>query len=109
MFSIVLLTLGCGQAERATAPPAQEPADTGSVSSMMDERIISGELQNVDLDANTFTVTSGGAEHVFVFSGTTDVIGAAGAQGLSGREGTQVTVYYREQGDSKIAMTIELQ
>lgn len=130
MFSFaVVLMLGCAPAERGDetmpgderpgaepgVPPATpEPAaprtpDPQAQTGMGQEQTVSGELTKVDMDAQTFTVSENGTEHVFSFSDMTEVEGAAGTQGLAGREGSQVTVHYTEELDTKRATRIQLQ
>lgn len=115
------LTTACNQAEEpreegAPAGEAGSPADTPREGAdmdvpsagMMEEQVVSGELKSVDSDARTFTIqTDDGREMTLSYNDATDVGGAAGEQGLTGREGTRVTVHYREQpgADTSAAST----
>lgn len=73
------------------------------------EETTAGELQAVDIAANTFTLRDiVGNEETFYFSETTEIIGAEDAQGLSGAQGNQVVVYHTEQDDRRVAVRIEI-
>jgi hypothetical protein len=89
--------------------PATETARTEAPGMGMHEGTrVSGQIERVDMDASTFTVTSAGMEHRFVFTGDTEVIGAAGTQGLASSEGDWVTVYYEDLPEGRKALRIEL-
>lgn len=114
MLCVVPLTaVACGQSEQSTLPvgeppgpeavPAPVPDSTASI-----ERWISGNLAEVDLEAKTLTVVTADGEHLFEFSDATEVVGAAGTQGLAAREGTEVAVYYREDQARHLAVRIEI-
>jgi hypothetical protein len=53
-------------------------------------------------------VMAGDVEYRFLFTDATDVLGTGGARGLTGREGTRVTVHYREELGSRMAVSIEI-
>lgn len=75
--------------------PATPPAGpTGDVRSM------GGELGAVDIEKRTFVVVVDGRELPFRFTDATQVTGASGTQGLAGRKGASVTVYYRDDAGS---------
>lgn len=78
------------------APDAQEPATS----------MVTGSLEDVDVDAQTLTVVDNDRQLRVSFSEETDVQGVAGAQGLAAREGNTVTVTYRHEGDTMIAERI---
>ena len=67
-----------------------------------------GELGAVNTDQQTFVVMVDGKEQSFRFSDATQVSGASGTQGLAGRKGARVTVYYRDSGGLRIADRIIL-
>jgi len=115
IFSMaVLITMGCQQSEQdrtviqddqaSTAEPAPLPEPLP----VLEEQTVSGQVTKVDMDARTITVAAADAEHVITFSDATAVTGAAGAQGLAGKEGTRVSVRYREDQGTKMASSIEI-
>ena len=69
---------------------------------------VTGELQEVDLTAQTIRLSVAGTERLFIFSDATTVRGASGPQGLATEEGSQVTVRYREDQGTNMALDIEL-
>jgi hypothetical protein len=108
----VLLTTACGQSEQTPAdrPLAGSPASSAADPSYApQEKMVTGALQRVDMDTKTFVLTAEGQDYVFAFSDLTQVTGAAGTQGLSGREGAVITVHYRDEGGAFIAERIELE
>jgi hypothetical protein len=108
-FSIALLALGgCQKADQSRLPPPEEMPATESAAAIAPEQVISGELTAVDPDAKTFSVMAGDVEYRFLFTDATDVLGTGGARGLTGREGTRVTVHYREELGSRMAVSIEI-
>ena len=84
------------------APPPAAPSDPVSQSTI-------GQLQKVDLPARTVTIKNldGNAE-TFFFTESTQIVGTADAQGLSVREGSQVTVGYTDKDGRKTAVRIEV-
>lgn len=103
-FVAALAAAGCQSdqgPERMTETPGQLLSDS--------EHAMSGELHTVDLDAKTFTLASDGRPEAFTFTDATEVTGAAGPQGLAGREGARATVHYREEESARIATRIVLE
>lgn len=111
-----LVAGACGGAENDStldpvdSPPASDTArPSGNTATDMNrgaEQTISGSLGKVDPDARIFTLTAEGRDQTFRFNDATDVSGMAGSQGLAGREGAHVTVYYREDGGGTMATRI---
>jgi hypothetical protein len=115
LFAAALLTIGCDdradQRQMSEQTPAVEqpaPPATGTMTAQGEVRQVEGSLQAVDLDAKTLTVRGDDMDHVFTFTDATEIRGASGAQGLSGKEGTRVTVHYQEGPTSRTATIIEL-
>lgn len=109
-----------GDDERALDDPwaAEEPATDAARApqptpqpqmGMQQEEQVSGQIEQVDTDAGTFTVTSGGMEHRFSFTDQTAIIGAAGTQGLAANEGDRVTVYYEDLPEGRQAVRVEFE
>jgi hypothetical protein len=89
--------------------PVTEPADSTTDAmppAGVNQQVISGSLGRVDPDARTFTLNAEGRQQTFHFNDATDVSGMAGTQGLAGREGANVTVYYRTEDDVMTATRI---
>lgn len=109
---------GCNRqeptAEKAAAPQsaelppaAHEPTAPSPVVDPAAEVTI-GELQNVDLQAKTLTIKDATGKPVtFSFTDSTQINLDAGAQGLTGKKGSQVTVHYVERDGGKAAVQIE--
>jgi hypothetical protein len=86
---------------QAASEPVAPPA--------LPEQWIAGELQAVDLNARTFTIREAeGTDQTLHFSESTEIVGAPDAQGLSGQQGAQVTAYYMDAGDTKMAARVEI-
>jgi hypothetical protein len=89
-------------------PVVQEPAAPSPVAEPT-EQSISGQLRAVDVAAKTVTISdSQGIDQTFAFSDSTEIVGTAGAQGLTGQQGNQITVHYGERDGSKMAVRIEV-
>jgi hypothetical protein len=85
-----------------TPPPAQETQQPRSSSDVAPpapvELTAEGELKSVDMNTKTLVVKdSAGGERTFSFSDSTGIIGAPGAQGLSGKQGSRVKIGYVTQ------------
>jgi hypothetical protein len=115
---VALLAAGCqaDQRDESIRPAAQEPlveappvAPPTTTRAIEQQQIVSGDLENVDLDGRTLTVTSADATHEFRFSDSMSVTGAQGPQGLAAREGARVNVLYSEdpQG-TKTALSVNV-
>jgi hypothetical protein len=87
--------------DQAAAPPsATAPAAA---------QIVTGELRSVDAQAKSLTVRdAAGSEQTFSFTDSTEIVGAAGAQGISAQQGNPLTVHYIEQEGRKMAVRIEV-
>jgi hypothetical protein len=113
--SALALVLACSIAPLA-CEQRQEPVNTETEARdiqsppLVEADMMSGELVSVNIDANTFKIrTEDNTEHEFRFSDATMVSGESGMQALTGREGSRVTVHYREDADGKnLASSIEL-
>jgi hypothetical protein len=115
---VVLGTVGCQQqpeqpgqtlgAPTAEAPTAEGEPPLQQLPPPSVELQVTGELQEVDLTAQTVTLSVAGTERLFTFSDATTVRGASGPQGLATEEGSQVTVRYREDQGTNMALDIEL-
>jgi hypothetical protein len=113
----VLLLTACGSqqpavenetAEEGYLPQAQEPTDPHSVDRLTEEST-TGQLQAVDLVGKTVTIKdSEGNSQTFFFSESTEIIGAADAQGLTGRQGNPVIVRHTDREGRKMAVHIEI-
>jgi len=96
-------------AENADLPPvAPESTDPippfGGI-----EQSTSGQLQSVDVVARTLTIKDiQGTDQTFSFSDSTEIIGAAGVQGLTGQQGNQVLVRHADLEGRKMAVRVEI-
>jgi hypothetical protein len=112
---IVLLMVGCGRGDdQSVIPPDEAPIAERQIpiqepSIALEEQLVSGELRQVDPEAQTFTVMTADGEQVFTFSDVTAITGTAGAQGLAGQEGARVNVRYRDEQGVKMAVSIDLE
>lgn len=123
-FSLILViclaTLSlaaCSSTEPATDKSAtkpsetsrtQQPSSTSALSDPVSQSTV-GELQEVDLAAHTVTIKNAeGRAEIFFFTEYTQIVGTADAQGLSVREGSQVTVGYTDKDGRKTAGRIEV-
>jgi hypothetical protein len=111
VFSVACSTQEEYPAQTAPTAPAEvrpETAPTTSPADLSSALVTTGELLRVDLAANTFAIrTAEGTEEILTFSESTQVFGAASAQGLSSQTGSQVRVYYIEQDGQKRAIRVE--
>jgi hypothetical protein len=105
----------CRSSEKDIQPPAQESQQTSRTSSDVVtpaapvELTVEGELKSINADAKTLVIKdASGSERTFSFSDSTGIIGAPGAQGLSGKQGSHVRVGYVMQGDISSANWIEI-
>ena len=99
VFASALVPLACEQRQEP-ASAENEARDVQAPGLVESEEMIVGKLLSVDADAKTFTVEGENAqEHEFRFSDATIVSGESGMQALTGREGAQVTVHYRQAAD----------
>lgn len=94
-------------ANEAPAPFESAPADEPAVAA--ESRAVTGEIQSVDLDAKTLTLLqSDNTTMEYWFTETTEIVGAAGTQGLAGEQGSRATIYFDGQSDPPIAERIEI-
>lgn len=111
LLGLAVVLAACARSEPDAQDQAEQtqPATFPEAGSPSSQQIAEGELQNVDLDGMTFVLAdSAGNPQLFSFSESTEVAGASGAQGLSGRQGSHVRVRYMQQGDLRSAVRIEL-
>ena len=74
------------------------------------EYIASGELTNVNLDGRLLMLDVAGSDYTFEFDDGTAVEGqASDIQGLVGSTGASATIHYRQEGDRRRAVRIELE
>lgn len=114
---VALIAAACGPDEAQTLDALEDPAPVAGAAPAPDpaglglgyEHVIAGSLGRVDPDAMTFTLRTDIAEQSFRFTSATDVSGASGAQGLTGREGARVTVHYREDAGARLATRVVLE
>jgi hypothetical protein len=114
LLAAAVLAVGCGQGERpdvlsredaASPPPTAADRDVAEPGA----DVITGELRDVDLDAETLVlVDDAGMEHRFAFSPETRIVGATSARGLAGQDGARVKVHYHEAPYAHLAVAIEL-
>jgi hypothetical protein len=110
VFSVACSTQEEYPAQTAPSAPAEVRPETAPTTSpdLSSALVTTGELLRVDLAANTFAIrTAEGREEILMFSESTQVLGAASAQGLSSQTGSQVRVYYLEQDGQKRAIRVE--
>ncbi len=113
---VAVAAAGCqaDQRDESIRPAAEEPLVEGPPPEPITltaggQQLVSGELENVDLDAGTLTVTAADATHEFHFSDSMTVTGALGTQGLAAREGARVNVLYREEDQgTKTALSVNV-
>jgi hypothetical protein len=89
------------------APVAQEPV--GSVSSEPSPPSVAGQLQAIDPATGTMSVKdAAGKDWTFSFTDATEIVGAAGVQGLSSQKGNDVIVNYSDQDNRWMAIRVEM-
>ena len=92
--------------QSAEQPPVAQPTAPSPV--VETAQVTTGELQSVDLQAKTLTIKDAtGKPATFSFTDSTQINSNAGAQGLTGQKGSQVTVHYVERDGGKTAVSIE--
>jgi hypothetical protein len=116
---VPMLAIGCQRSDS----PALDPFDSdGAAGETMparpsfdaqDEALVAdtrvtGRVETVDLHAGTLSVIAADGEFRFTFSPATEIVGAAGTQGLAASEGGWVTVEYDGTGDERRAVRIEI-
>jgi hypothetical protein len=114
---------GSEQAKTGTYQPRPAPPPKGEVQQNPE---ISGELQRVNMAAKTFSIrVDNGMEQTFKFDDDTMVMGlegqtltnvpaktgktgAASVRNLMGKEGSEVTVQWREDNGAKMATHVDV-
>jgi hypothetical protein len=104
-FMCALALAGCEADDANRAPMSETP---GQLLSDM-EQSMSGEIRTVDPDAKIVVLLSDGKAETFKYTDATEVTGAAGPQGLAGREGAHATVHYHDERDGRMARRIVLE
>ncbi len=113
LFSASLFLGACQEAERPgldpfdADAPAAEPAPQGQQADVQ-QSWLSGQVDEVSIEDGTFTLLAAGTEHRFLFAPETEVVGAAGTQGLAATERAWVTVYFEERPEGRKALRIEV-
>jgi hypothetical protein len=116
-LSLCLITglAACRTDETSTQPPDQDkeqasrPSTDAVAPAAPVELTVEGELRSIDLTAKTLVVKDvNGSERTFSFTDSTNVIGAPGVQGLSGKQGSRAKIGYVTQGDANAATWIEI-
>ena len=114
-FSLCLIVglAACRSGENDTKPPAQETPQSRSSDVVTPaapvELTAEGDLKSIDASSKTLVLKDAtGSERTFSFSDSTGIIGAPGAQGLSGKQGSHVKIGYVTQGDINSANWIEI-
>jgi hypothetical protein len=110
---LIAALAACRSSEKDIQPPAQESASRPSSDVITPaapvELTAEGELKSINVDTKTLVIKdASGSERTFSFSDSTGIIGASGAQGLSGKQGSRVRVGYVMQGDINSANWIEI-
>ena len=111
---LIAALAACRTGDKDTGTPAKETQQPRSSSDILPpaapvELTAEGELKSVDVNTKTLVLKdAAGSERTFSFSDGTGIIGAPGAQGLSGKQGSHVKIGYVTQGDSNSANWIEL-
>lgn len=93
-----------GLAQNAPAPPAQQaPA--------VQEKTFEGHLTKVDAAANLITVKGADDKEMsFSYNDQTQMVGVEkGPQGLTGKTGSSLKIWYRENRGANLASKIEVQ
>ena len=99
---LVALPLANGQGQ---APPAQGPPPGQAERA----QTFDGLLTKVDAAAKTIAVKGSAGEQLFRYDDKTQIRGPEkDVQGLAGKTDTPVRITYREAGDNKIALAIEV-
>ena len=97
------------QGNTGTYQPRPAPPPKGEVQ-RNDE--ITGELQRVNMAAKTFSIrVDNGMEQTFKFDNDTTVMGLQGKasiRDLIGKEGSEVTVQWRDQDGAKMASRVDV-
>jgi ABC-type Fe3+-hydroxamate transport system substrate-binding protein len=90
-------------------PLAQAPTTPAAPPSDASTETTTGKLQNVDLTAKTMVIKDAdGQDQTFKFSESTEIVGVAGAQGLSGEQGNQVIIHHVMRDGARQAVRIEI-
>lgn len=111
---VAVLTLACAPERTEEALPeepgaASEPA-APQASAEAAPSVMQGAIASVNSEQQTFTIDADdGTQRRFTYTDATEVVGAPGVQGLTGRDGDRVVVHYREDLDANVALKIELQ
>jgi hypothetical protein len=94
----MLVVLPLANAQGGQAPPAAQAA-----------KEFEGQLTKVDATAKTISVKGSAGEMLFRYDDKTQVQGPEkDIQGLAGKSGTPLKVTYREAGDNRIAIAIQV-
>ena len=97
----MLAVLAAQQQQPGQQPPGPGQTQQGSIAR--------GELVSVDANAKTLSVRTDKTDMQFVYNDRTEVTGAKeGAAGLASMKGSQVTVYFTQEGHSAIASKVEV-
>jgi glucose/arabinose dehydrogenase len=98
-----------GAPDRQPAPQ-QPPAPTQPAPEEPALQSISGELSSVDTEKKTLTVkVADGAEMIFTYNDETKVSGSQeSVAGLATSSGSTVSVEFTQEGDEKIATSIDV-
>jgi hypothetical protein len=107
--------VACKAGDKESQPPATETQQTSrstpaaATPATPAELTVEGELRTIDVNAKTLVLKdASGADRTFSFTDSTGIIGAPGAQGLSGKQGSHTRIGYVTQGDTSVANWIEI-
>jgi hypothetical protein len=111
---LIAALAACRTGDNENRPPAEETQQPRSSSDVITpaapvEITAEGELKSIDMNSKTLVLKDAtGSERTFSFSDSTGIIGAPGAQGLSGRQGSHVKLGFVMQGDTNSVNWIEV-
>ena len=111
---LIAALAACRTGDNENRPPAEETQQTRSSSDVVTpaapvEMTAEGDLKSLDMNSKTLVLKDAtGSERTFSFSDSTGIIGAPGAQGLSGKQGSHVKIGFVMLGDINSANWIEV-
>lgn len=108
LLAVPLLAGGCSQQTHGSQAPAEAEA-VWQLLSGSEERVVIGDLTDVNLDAQAVIVKVGRFDEAFAYDDRTVVLGSQKwIQGLVGLPATPVLVHYRHDGAARRAVRIEV-
>ena len=107
LVTVSLTAATLQQAPPGGPPPGQAPERGGQAGAQ--QQTATGQLVKVDAAAKEITIKSGDKEMVFTWIDSTEITGAEGAQGLTGKPGATLKITYQSRAGANLASKIEVQ